>query len=48
MVAYDIGILLLIKRLKSKYPDITQPWYVGNADALGIFANIDLYFNQLK
>ena len=48
MVAYDIGILLLIKRLKSKYPDITQPWYVGDADALGIFANIELYLNQMK
>ena len=48
MVAYDIGILLLTKLLKSEYPDITQPWYVGDADALGIFASIELYFNRLK
>ena len=26
MVAYGIGALLIIKCLKSTYPDITQPW----------------------
>ena len=47
-VAYGIGVLLFIKRLKSEYPDITYPWYTYIAGALGNFDNIGLYFNSLK
>ena len=35
MVTYGIDILLLIKKLKSVYPDITQPCYACNTGALG-------------
>ena len=48
MVAYSIVILPVIKKLKAEHPDITQPWYNDDADALGMFGNIDLYFNFLK
>ena len=46
--AYGIGILPLIKRLKAEFPDITQPQYADDSGSLGTFANIGLYFNQLK
>ena len=46
MVAYDIGFLLLIKRLRSAYPDIIQPWYSDNAGALGMYDNLEQYFNS--
>ena len=48
MVAYDIGIIPLIKLLKEKFPDVTKPWYADNTGALGMFAKIKLYFNFLK
>ena len=48
IVAYRIGFLPLIKRLKSNYPDITQPWYANNAGALGMFDNLEQYFDLLK
>ena len=48
MVAYGIGIVPLIKRMKALYPKITQTWYADDAGALGTFGNIELYFNLLK
>ena len=30
MVAYGIGILLLIKNLKAQFTDVTQPWYADD------------------
>ena len=48
MVAYGIGILLMIKNLKAGFPDVTQPWYDDDAGALGIFARVGSYFNSLK
>ena len=48
MVAYGIGIILLIKRLKLTDPDVTQPWYAYDAGALGTFNNMASYFNSLK
>ena len=48
MVAYGIGVLPLIKLLKSAYYDVTQPWYAKNAGELGMYKNIELYFNSLK
>ena len=47
-VAYGIGVLPLIKCLKAAYTDVTRPWYEADADALGTFNNIGLYFNSLK
>ena len=47
-VAYGIVVLLLIKQLKSEYPEITHPCYTYYAGALGMFDKIGLYFNLLK
>ena len=48
MVAYGIGILLLIKSLKSVYPDITQPYYSDDDGELGMFDHLKKYFKALK
>ena len=47
MIAYEIGILPLIKNLKWEIPDVTQPWYADNAGSLGKFARLDTYFDSL-
>ena len=47
-ISYRIGILTLIKWLKSTYPDITQPWYTDDSGALGTFDNLERYFISLK
>ena len=47
-VLYGIGVLLLIKRLKSVYPDVPQPWYSDDEGSLGTYDKIELYFNMLK
>ena len=41
MVAYGIGIILLIKQLKEEFTDATQPWYAENAGVIRNFANIE-------
>ena len=48
MVAYGIGVIPLIKRLKLLYPGITEAWYADGAGALGTFDNIGSYLNGLK
>ena len=48
LVAYRMGILHLIKKLKSQIANITQPWYAYNAGALGTFARVRSYLNLLK
>ena len=48
MIAYSIGVLLLIKLPKEEFTDLTQTWYADDASALGTFTNIKLYFNSLK
>ena len=47
MIAYGIVLLSLIKNIKRKLPDVTQPWYTGDAGALGAFVIIETYFNSL-
>ena len=47
MIAYGIGILPLIKNLKRKIPEVTQPWYADDARALGAFAILETYFDSL-
>ena len=37
MVAYGIGILQLIKKLKAEFNEDTQPWYADYVGALGMF-----------
>ena len=48
MVAYGIGALPLIKRLKAAYPDATQPWHADDSWALHTFDNLNKYFKSLK
>ena len=48
MVAYCFGIISLTKLLKAEFTEITHPWYADNYGALGMFSNVDLYFNSLK
>ena len=48
MVAYGIGIILLIKHLKAEFTGFTQPQYSENAGALSTFKKVELYFNYLK
>ena len=38
----------MTQKLKAEYTDATQPCYTGNTGALGMFANIDLFFDLLK
>ena len=47
MIAYGIGILPLIKNLKWEIPDITHPWYAGDAGVLGTFTRIETYFDSI-
>ena len=47
MIAYRIGILLLINNLKHEIPDVTRPWYADNVRALGTFARLETYFDSL-
>ena len=48
MVAYGICILLMIKNVKAKFPDVTQHWYADYVSVLDMFANVKLYFNYIK
>ena len=48
MVAYMIGIIPLIKRLKLVYPNVMQPWYSDNSGVLGTFNHLEKYFKELK
>ena len=48
MIAYGIGILPLIKKMKAEFPDNAQPWYVENYGALGTFVRVGSYFNLIK
>ena len=37
MVAYGLGILLLIQELQKDHPRVTQPWYADDAGSGGNF-----------
>ena len=37
MLVYSIGTIMMIKNLKAKFTDVTQPWYADDAGALGTF-----------
>jgi hypothetical protein len=47
MFCYGIGILPMIKHLKTLYPDLKQPWYADDAGALGSFDDIIRMFTEL-
>ena len=40
--AYGIFVLPLIKQLKAKFTNATQPWYSDNPGALGTFKKVEL------
>ena len=40
MIAYDIGVLHLIRELWGSHPRVTQPWYVEDTGSGGKLANI--------
>ena len=48
MVAYSIGMIPLIKFLKSTYPNVTQPFYAYNTGALGTLDHLEKCFKALK
>jgi hypothetical protein len=47
MFCYGIGILPMIRQLKTKYPELRQPWYADDAGALGSFDDIIRMFTEL-
>ena len=48
MVLYGIVLLLMIKKLKAKYPDVKELWYDENYVAVVTFDNVLIYFNYIK
>ena len=48
MFAYGIGVIPMIKKLKTEHPDITQTLNDDDVGALGTSGNIELYFNLIK
>ena len=47
MIAYKIGILLLIKNLKLEIPDVTHPWYSDDVRDLGTLSRLKTYFDLI-
>ena len=47
MIVYGIRIFPPIKNLKWEIPDITHPWYAGDAGVLGTFTRIETCFYLL-
>ena len=48
MIAYDIGVLPLIRELRNAHPWVTQPWYANDAGAGGTFQQIQGHFQDLQ
>ena len=48
MVSYGLGVLLIIKNLKTLHPGVMKLWYADDAGYLGTFGNIEYSFNDLK
>ena len=46
-VAYGLGVLPIIRNMKAEHPGVTQPWYADDAGSIGLFGNIEYYFNSL-
>ena len=42
-IAYGIGILLIISKLRAVHPHVTQPWYADYAGAEGFFSTSGTY-----
>ena len=48
MFAYGLGILPLIRVLKTEFPDVEQPWHADDAGAGGKFEEIRHIFRRLE
>ena len=48
MIAYGIGVLPLIRVLRSDHPQVYQPWYADDAGAGGEFRDIMAHFRDLQ
>ena len=48
MVMYGVGLLPLIRILKTAVSDVHQPWYADDAGAGGHFNLITRYFEKLQ
>ena len=44
MIAYDIGVLPLIRELREAHPCVTHPWYADDAGAGGAFTDVQAQF----
>jgi hypothetical protein len=48
MLAYGLGILLLIRQVKAEFDNIKQAWYVDDTGASGNFRSIQYFFQHLQ
>ena len=48
MIAYGIGVLLLIRELQNAHSRVTQPWYADDTGAGGTFQQIQEHFWDLQ
>ena len=48
MIAYGIGVLPLIRVLRSDHLQVYQPWYADDAGAGGTFRDIMAHFRDLQ
>jgi hypothetical protein len=47
MFGYAVGLLPLVRGLKSEFPMVTQPWYTDDASAGATFKRIRAMFLRL-
>jgi hypothetical protein len=48
MIAYGILLLLLIRTLKDKIPEVDKPWYADDPRTGGTFKSIRQSFKKLQ
>ena len=48
MIAYGIGVLLLIRELQGAHPRVTQPWYADDTGSGGKFPHILVHLRDLQ
>ena len=44
MIAYGIGVLPLIRKLREAHPRVAQPWYADDAEVGGMFKDMQAHF----
>ena len=48
MITYGIGVLPITRDLRRDHPRVMQPWYAGNAGAVGEFRDIMAHYRDLQ